>query len=214
MNNPSESSNARAAQDTDGPTEREQLKLLAQQVEQLGKQQESLTSRVEELTRQIASLVGLFAAQSAVGRQALSVGDAPAWAGEQVDDQPLPMDADPTENSVFEGQISDYEPGMLFDEAAFDLTIRFDLMPGRELARQWGFENAGHLLLALLESCTRLLLQTNNLAGFTFRRDIDTATVYATNRTVLEQLLQRLRRADSAGALHLIRQLEPEARQP
>jgi hypothetical protein len=110
---------------------------------------------------------------------------------------------------IFTSEISEYEIGVLFeDQVGFDLSLRFNDPKSWEWYRIWGFNDPGHVLHVLLEACARSECPAD--AGlFTYRRDINSATVYATERGPLERLLSRfLQLSDSdEGTLQLIEQM-------
>jgi hypothetical protein len=192
------------------------LSRLLKRVDLLSQQNQQLLDQIAELTQQVADLRALVTA-----REHNQPGPPSATAGEHAVEHTaldleslLPIDAPPTTGS-FRGQISDYEPGMLFEETAFDLTVQFDDWQGRPSARQWGFADDGHLLVAILETCIQQLATSSDTSEFVFRRDVDSATVYARERRILEQVLRRmlLAGATASSTLAFIRQLSPESRQ-
>jgi hypothetical protein len=110
---------------------------------------------------------------------------------------------------LFVAEISEYESGVLFeDQVGFDLSLHYNDPKSWEWYRIWGFHDAGHVLHVLLEACARSECAADAEA-FTYRRDINSATVYATQREPLERLLSRfLHLSDSdEGTLQLIQQM-------
>ena len=186
------------------------LRRLFERLDQLSQQNEQLHGQVRELSHQVAELRSLWLAGSSAESHAVA-GSNELDTQETTQGPPLPFDHQPT-NCNFQVQISEYEAGILFDEPAFDLTLRFNHGFGNRIARQWGFEDTGHLLLAILETCLQRIPGEKD--KIEFRSDIESATVYARERSLLETARRNVLRAGASatGTFELIQQLSPESR--
>ena len=183
------------------------LRRLTERVDRLCQQNEQLQMKVDEMSRQLDELRTL--SQSVTSPV---IPDAAELSLETaLQETPLPFDYQPT-NCSFHTHISEYEAGMLFEQPAFDLTLRFNHNYGNRIARQWGFEDTGHLLLAILECCLERIPAENE--ELVFRSDLDSATVYARERKLLEAAQRSVLRAGASatGTFELIQQLSPESR--
>lgn len=129
---------------------------------------------------------------------------------------PAPQTVDPRRSwlqpAAFCSTFSEYEAGVLFEhDVGFDVTLTFSDARSWERYRARGFADAGHVLHVLLEACARSECSAD-ADLFTYRRDIHSATVYATERPPLERLLSRFLELSGSdeGTLKLIERMNQD----
>lgn len=154
------------------------LAKLAEAIDSLRNEQAALRDQLQELNQHLSGLAAALPVEN-----------------QQTSQHPLACET-PKFNTCF----LDYEIGELFpDTVGFDLTVEFADQASRNWYRAWQGIDGGQILNILLESCAQSRLP--ELASeFTYRRDVDSVTVFARQREVLQELLTCFLNAHATAA--------------